>query len=418
MHDFQMAPFYYKWLNDMRDSQEPNGRIPNTAPPIVGGMGGGIAWGSAYVLIPWWMYHYYSDERILSEHYTAMQKYIDYLRNLARTDTHPEDPYIIDFFNEYWYSLGEWCSPGMIDCPNHAVVNTFYYYYDTWLMSQIATKLGRTDDARQYAALSDTIKEAFNSKFFRPETSLYGLDSTYQTYQLLALVGKLVPETQRESVLKTITDDIHSRNNHLNTGIIGTKYLWPVLSDAGNHNLAYSVAAQETYPSYGFWIRNNCTTLLEKWEGTDSQNHQMFGAVAEYFYQYLGGIRPPTSDAGTTNGYKHIHLQPAIPDSLQMAKATLHTLSGTVHSGWEKQANGQYLYEVSVPANTTASVVLPVTGADQVTVTESGKVVWDKGAFVSGDFGVQNIVANGASLCALLESGDYKFVVTGSKINP
>jgi alpha-L-rhamnosidase len=412
MHDFQMAPFYYKWLNDMRDSQEPNGRIPNTSPPIVGGMGGGIAWGSAYVLIPWWMNHYYNDERILSEHYASMQKYIDYLRNLARTDAHPEDPYIIDYFDGYWYSLGEWCSPGMGDCPNHAVVNTFYYYYDTQLMSQIAAQLGRADDARQYATLSDSIKEAFISKFFRPETSLFGLDSTYQTYQLLALVGDLVPDGYRESVLKTVTDDIHSRGNHLNTGIIGTKYLWPVLSDAGDHNLVYSVATQETYPSYGYWLRNNCTTLLEKWEGTDSHNHQMFGAVTEYFYQYLAGIRSPVGSAGTTKGYKHIHLQPVMPDSLQMAKATLQTLSGTVRSGWEKQADGHYLYEVSIPANTTATVVLPVADAWQVTVTESGKVVWEKGAFVSGDPGVQDIVADGASLCGRLESGDYRFMVS------
>jgi alpha-L-rhamnosidase len=412
MHDFLMAPFYYKWLNDMRDSQEPNGRIPNTSPPIVGGMGGGIAWGSAYVLIPWWMYHYYSDERILSEHYSSMQKYINYLKNLARTDAHPEDPYIIDFFNEYWYSLGEWCSPGMNDCPNHAVVNTFYYYYDTWLMSQIATKLGRTNDAQQYAALSDTIKEAFHSKFFRPESSLYGLDSTYQTYQLLALVGKLVPEASKESVLKTITDDIHKRNNHLNTGIVGTKYLFPVLSDAGRNDLAYSIATQETYPSYGFWIRNNCTTLLEKWEGNDSHNHQMFGAVGEYFYQYLAGIRPPTSHTGTTDGYKHVHLQPCLPDGLQTAQATLHTMSGTIHSGWEKQADGNYLYEVSVPANTTASFMLPVSNARQVTVTESGKVVWEKGAFVSGVSGVSKLAEEGTNIRVSLKSGNYRFSVS------
>ncbi|MDR1881330.1 MAG: glycoside hydrolase family 78 protein [Prevotella sp.] len=411
MHDFQMAPFYYKWLDDMRDSQEPNGRIPNTAPPIVGGGGGGIAWGSAYVLIPWWMNHYYNDERILGEHYPTMQKYIDYLRNVARTDAHPEDPYIIDYFDGYWYSLGEWCSPGMSDCPNHAVVNTFYYYYDTWLMSQIAAQLGRAEDARQYAALSDTIKEAFNQKFFRPETSLYGLDSAYQTYQLLPLVGGLVPETHRESVLKTITDDIRSRDNHLNTGIFGTKYLFPVLSDAGYHDLAYAVAAQETYPGYGYWIRNHCTTLLEEWDGKQSHNHQMFGAVTEYFYDYLAGIRSPASDAGTAKGYKHIHLQPAMPDSLHMAKATLHTMSGTVRSGWERQPGGQYRYEVSVPANTTATVMLPVANAHQATVTESGKTVWEKGAFVSGSPGVDNLAEENAHLRVSLKSGNYRFVV-------
>jgi alpha-L-rhamnosidase len=411
MHDFQMAPFYYKWLNDMRDSQEPDGRIPNTSPPIVGGMGGGVGWGSAYILIPWWMYNYYNDEEILREHYPTMQKYLDYLRNLARIDAHPEDPYIIDYFVGYWYSLGEWLSPGMGDCPNHAVVNTFYYYYNTQLMSQIAAKLYYKDDERQYAALSDTIKEAYIRKFFRPETSLVGLDSVYQTYQVLALKGDLIPDRYRKSVLKTLTDDIHKRDNHLNTGIIGTKYLFPVLSDAGLNELVYSIVNQRTYPSYGYWICNNNTTLLEDWQGDASHNHQMFGSVSEYFYQYLAGVRSPTNGTGTTKGYKHIHLQPCMPDSLQSAKATLHTMSGTVRSSWEKQTDGSYVYEVSVPANTTASFVLPVADSGKVKVTESGKVVWENGAFVSGAPGMKKIDASKKSLCGSLESGNYKFII-------
>ncbi len=85
-----MAAFYTKWLNDMRDAQQENGRIPNTSPTLVGGSGGGVAWGSAYILIPWWMYQYYNDIRIMEEHYPTMKKYIDYLRTLAKTDSEPK----------------------------------------------------------------------------------------------------------------------------------------------------------------------------------------------------------------------------------------------------------------------------------------------------------------------------------------
>jgi alpha-L-rhamnosidase len=407
MHDFQMAPFYEKWLNDMRDSQEPGGRIPNTSPPIVGGMGGGVAWGSAYVLIPWWMYHYYDDVRILNQHYPNMKKYIEYLRKLARSDENPAEPYIINYFDGYWYSLGEWCSPGMSDCPNHAVVNTFYYYYDAWLMSQIATKLGYTEDAQQFTALSDTIKREFNNKFFSTKTMLYGVDSIYQTYQLLALVGNLVPEEYREGVLQTITDDIRNRGNHLNTGIIGTKYLWPVLSEAGHHDAAYLTATQETYPGYGFWLNNQATTLLEKWDGKDSHNHQMFGAVAEYFYKYLAGIRSPM-ETGTTAGYKHIYLNPCMPEGLQKAEAILQTVSGEIISGWEKQ-NEQHLYYVSIPANTTATVELSIDGPQQVKITENGKPIWEDNHFVNGVSGVTGIKADGNRLEVSLESGNYRF---------
>ncbi|MDR1455201.1 MAG: glycoside hydrolase family 78 protein, partial [Tannerella sp.] len=369
MHDFQMAPFYYKWLNDMRDAQEPGGRIPNTAPPIVGGMGGGVAWGSAYILIPWWMYHYYDDARILEDHYPYMKRYLDYLRNLARTDARPEEPYIIDYFDGYWYSLGEWCAPGQSDCPNHPVVNTFYYYYDALLMSQIAAALGHPDDAQQYRALSDTVRQAFNRNFFSEETLLYGTDSTYQTYQLLALTGKLAPEKYREGVMNTIVDDLRRRDSHLNTGIIGTKYLWPVLTAGGYHDLAYAVATQETYPGFGYWINNNATTLLESWEGKDSHNHQMFGSVTEYFYRYLAGIRSPL-ESETTNGYRHVFLQPCMPAGLRMARASLQMLPGRITSGWERQDDGQYSYEVSLPANTSATVLLPADRPSQIRLTE------------------------------------------------
>ncbi len=407
MHDFHMATLYIKWLNDMRDAQEPNGRIPNTAPTLVGGMGGGVGWGSAYILIPWWMNHYYDDTRILEEHYTSMKRYIEYLRDLARMDEKPEEPYIINFFDGFWYSLGEWQSPGMSDCPNHDVVNTFYYYYDTRLMSQIAHILGYKDDEKQYLALSDTIKEEFNKKFFNPETNLYGLDSTYQTYQLIALVGDLVPEAHRENVIQTIVDDIHARDNHLNTGIIGTKYLWPVLANAGYNNLAYEVATRETYPGYGFWILNNSTTLLEGWHGTTG-NHQMFGSVVEYFYKYLAGIQSPV-EGKTTKGYKHVHIQPYVPDKLETVTASVNTVSGTIISAWEKSGDG-FRVSVTIPANTTATLVLPGRNGN-ATVKENNMLIWENEGYNTKIPGVTHIEKRGDQLTLSLLSGSYNFNV-------
>jgi alpha-L-rhamnosidase len=413
MHDFHMAPFYYKWLNDMRDAQEPGGRIPNTAPPVVGGMGGGVAWGSAYLLIPWWMYQYYDDTRILKEHYPGMKRYLQYLNNLARTDANPQEPYIINYFDGYWYSLGEWCAPGQSDCPNHAVVNTFYYYYNAKLLSQIATVLGYRDDALRYLELSDTVRQALNDRFFSPQTMYYGTDSTYQTYQLLALAGDLAPTVRRENVLQTVIDDLRKRDNHLNTGIFGTKYLWPVLSREGYHDLAYAVATQETYPSYGFWLRNHFTTLPEEWNGGGSHNHQMFGSITEYFYKYLAGIRPP-EEGITTGGYRHVCLHPCLPDNLRMARASLHTLSGEIVSGWQRQ-DGGYRYEAVIPANTTATVFLPVDAFRQVQLTDNGKVVWRDNAFAGAANGIRDVKADGGHLCLSLGSGAYSFDISGQQ---
>ncbi|KAA6300087.1 MAG: hypothetical protein EZS26_003769, partial [Candidatus Ordinivivax streblomastigis] len=410
MHDFGMASFYAKWLNDMRDAQEVNGHIPNMSPMLVGGGGGGVAWGSAYILTPWWMYHYYNDIQTLETHYPTMKKYIDYLWNLARTDAKPNEPYIINSFGGFWDSLGEWCSPGRGDCPNHSVVSTFYYYYDALLMSKIAHLLGKHDDAHQYAALSDTIKNEFNKHFFNPQTFTYGLDSVYQTYQLLAIAGDIVPEESRDATLKTIVDDIQKRDNHLNTGLIGTKYLWRVLSDAGYDDLAFSVATQETYPSYGYWKNNHATTLLESWIGNSSHNHQMFGTITEYLYQYLAGIRSPFQTE-ESRGYKQIHLQPRMPDTLRMVKASLQTVSGTILSEWER-FDSHYVYRVTIPSNTVATLELPANGyGSAAEITEGNTVVWQNGEFSNTDPGIIGIKRDESKFYLSLESGTYRFVV-------
>ena len=409
MHDFQMAAFYTKWLNDMRDSQEENGRIPNTSPTLVGGMGGGVAWGSAYILIPWWMNHYYQDVRIMKAHYPTMKKYIHYLKALGTKDANPDEPFIINDFDGYWYSLGEWCSPGRSDCPNHAVVNTFYYYYDTWLMAKIAAILGEEADAGYFSALADTVKQAFNEKFFNPDTNLYGGDEAYQTYQLIALVGGLVPEEHRQAVFNTIIQDLHERDNHLNTGIIGTKYLWPVLVDGGQGNLALEVAGKTTYPGYGYWLKNGSTTLLEEWSGAGSHNHQMFGSVSGFFYKYLAGIQSPM-EGHTSPGYRHIHLQPFVPDSLRSVRASVETVAGTILSDWKKE-DGLFRYQVSIPANTTGTVVIPVFGSRDAVLTESGARIWERGRFPGGVAGVTEVKEESGRLRIAIESGDYNFEI-------
>ncbi len=412
IHDFQMAAFYTKWLNDMRDAQEENGRIPNTSPTLIGGHGGGIAWGSAYILIPMWMYQYYNDTRILEEHYVPMKRYIGYLQNLARTDSNPGEPYIINKFGTYWLSLGEWCAPGQSDGPNHPMVNTYYYYKDVSLLSRIATILGKNEDAIKYQALADTIKNELNKKFFNPLTNLYGNETTYQTYQLLALSGDIVPEGHREQVFNTVTDDIiNTRNGHLNTGIIGTKYLWYVMAHNDRNDLSYSVTKQTTYPGYGYWIKNGATTLWEEWDGKNSHNHQMFGSVDEFFYKYLAGIRAPT-DESTSAGYKHIHIQPYVPEGLSFVEASLETAAGKIESGWQNES-GLFQLRVVIPPNSDATVSIQIINGKNVKVSESGKMVWEDGAFVPGNPGITNAALNGDLLTFSTGSGTYKFKVSG-----
>ncbi|MCE5347258.1 MAG: glycoside hydrolase family 78 protein [Bacteroidales bacterium] len=413
IHDFQMAPLYTKWLADMRDAQMENGRMPNTSPTLIGGNGGGIAWGSAYILIPWWMHQYYNDTRILEEYYPTMKRYLLYLRNLARSDSDPKEAYIINNFGGYWDSLGEWCAPGQSDCPNHPMISTCYYYLNSTLMSKIASLLGNKTDALYFSSLADTIKNEINKKFFNASTYNYGTEEVYQTYQLLALAGDIVSEDYREQVMKTVLDDIIiTRKGHLNTGIIGTKYLWPVLAHAGKNDLAYSIIKQTSYPGYGYWIENGATTLLEEWTGKNSHNHQMFGSVDEFFYRYLAGIYSP-EDGLTTTGYKHIHIQPYIPKGLSFVDASLNTVAGKIGSSW-KQEPGAFRLTVSIPANSTSSINIPLLDFKDIIVSESGKKIWEKETFIPGTDGIKAGRIEGQYLVFNTGSGKYEFTITGN----
>ena len=338
-----------------------------------------------------------------------MKRYVEYLRTLATIDKNPEEPFIINFFDGYWFSLGEWCAPGQKDCPNHDVVNTFYYYYNSHLLSEIAGLLGYTEDAGRYSQLADTVKTEFNKKFFNPETALFGTDETYQTYQLLALVGELVPDGYRDQVFQTIVDDMKMRDGHLNTGIIGTKYLWPVLVRGGEAGLAFEAATKTTFPSYGYWIENGSTTLLEEWSGEHSHNHQMFGSVVEYFYKYLAGIQSPM-EGNTSNGYRNIHIEPYVPENLSFVKSSLETVSGMVASSWQ-QEQGAFKHQVKIPANTTATVALPVQGILNPVVMEGTAEVWSGNKQAGNAEGITDIWKEGDRIILKLLSGEYSFRV-------
>ncbi len=408
MHDFHMHALYEKWLNDMYDAQEPNGRIPNTSPTIIGGHGGGIAWGSAYILLPWWMNLYYDDVDIVHKHYPTMKKYMDYLHRLAANDEHPDERYIINEFGGHWDSLGEWCAPGGGNGPNNPLVSTYYWYLDCVTMAEIAGTLERAGERQYYLALADTIKQAFNDKFFDPSTNLYGVDSVYQTYLLFALEQDLVPEGHKEAVLQNLIDDIMiTRDGHLNTGILGTKHLFRVLEKEGRQDVIHTIVSQTTYPGWGFWIENRATTLWEKWSGESSHNHQMFGTVSEYFYKYLAGIHAPT-DEGTAAGYKSIHIKPYVPEQLSWVEASVGTVRGQVSSRWEKTGNGLKLM-VTIPANTSGKISIPVPGIEEVVITESGQKLWQDGKITEEIEGIAGGYRDGQYIVVEVEPGTYRF---------
>lgn len=369
IYSLDMKSFYTKWINDIADAQDKkNGYVPNTVPFHSGG--GGTPWGSAYVIIPWYMYVYYGDVELLRAHYQGMLKYVDYLA--TQTD---QQGLIVE--NE----LGEWVPPEACVIPP-SFVSSAYYYYNLTLMENIALALGKDSDASAFKVLSEQTKEAFNARYLNQKTSSYSIGR--QGANVFPLAFNLVPDEFIAPVFNTLVHHIEvDTKGHFDTGMMGTPYLLEVLTKYGRPDLAYTVMNRRDFPSFGYNIEQGATTLWETWTGKDSHSHPMFGSVAAWFFQGLGGINPDPINLG----FKHVIIKPSIINELDFVNVTYPSMYGDIQSNWELN-EGKMKLVVSIPPNTTASVFVP---GDDVEVNNSNAT------FISAENGLmQYEVSSGA----------------------
>ncbi|GAB3409749.1 family 78 glycoside hydrolase catalytic domain [Flindersiella endophytica] len=364
-YNFWMPRFYTKWLRDWTDSQLPSGEFP----PIVPTSGWGYladseaaikapipAWDAAYVEIPWVMYRHYGDERILARHYDGARKYIDYLTS----DFLVDDVVLV--------GLGDWLPPGIGGMPPEGpgVYETIYAYRFVELLSKIAGVLGKDGDLAAYAELSDRIRAGFNRAFFDASAGIYHgeRETGYrQAANVMALEFGLVPESERRRVFDNLVADIHDRDDHLDTGVFGTKFLLPLLTREGLVDLAFKVAMQPTYPSYGFWLAEGGTALYEHW-GADSRsrNHHFFGHVDQWFIEDLTGLRPAAP------GFARVRVRPNPPSQVGEMNVTVATVRGQVAAGW-RRIGEEYEVRVEVPTGVEAEVHVPKPGGEYAVST-------------------------------------------------
>ena len=198
-------------------------------------------------------------------------------------------------------------------------------------MALAAGLLGNDADARKYTDLAASIKKAFNEKFYHPDTGLYGNGS--QTSLSCALYQGLVEPANKARVLSNLVAAVEKANGHIDTGILGAKYLLNALLENGRADVAYRIASQKDLPSWGWWIEQGATTLWEQWNGTESRNHIMFGDISAWFYKALAGINPdPAAPA-----FKHFIIKPNLVGGLTSAEASYDSVRGRIVSDWKAQ---------------------------------------------------------------------------------
>ncbi len=352
IYSLDMKNFYTKWLYDIADSQnKKTGYVPNTAPYQNGG--GGTPWGSAYIIIPWYMYLYYGDTSVLEEHYKGMKLYIDYLNTQM-----DKDGLIIE------NNLGEWVPPTATKIPP-SFVSSAYYYYDLTLMQNIATILKKDQDVESFLKTKEGVKNSFNKKYYKTKESSYSIG--WQGANVFPLAFDLVPKKYKEAIFNTLVKNIEVKaKGHFDTGMMATPYLLEVLTKYGRTDLAYTIMNRRDFPSFGYNIERGATTLWEDWVGNDSHSHPMFGSVTAWFFQCLGGINPDPKNSG----FKHTIIRPNIVSEIDFVNTTYPSAYGDIISKWNIK-NDEFKLQVTIPPNTSASVFIPAGNEDNTSVDNS-----------------------------------------------
>ena len=362
-YGYDISRAYPKIVGDMATAQPEDGMIPTIAPQYTVFAEGFLdtpEWGSAFILLPYYLYRWYGDDRPMRENYDRMADYIDYLSSKA-------DGHIVA------YGLGDWCDIGPAE-PAHSqltsngVSATAIYYYDICTMQRIAEHLGKTADAERYESLAAEVKKAFNERFFDRRTLKY--DRNSQAANAMALYMGLVEPQYEEVVLKNLIDDIRGRGNAVTAGDIGYRYVVQTLQDRGASDVLFDMNSRYDVPGYGYQIAMGETALAESWQSRDylSHNHCMLGHLYSWLFSGIGGI---SQESGST-AYKRIVIDPQIVGDLRDARVSFRSPYGLIRSEW-KDAPDEFVQTIEIPANATARICLPAT--DPAKVTESGKPV-------------------------------------------
>jgi alpha-L-rhamnosidase len=394
IYNFHAAAVYTNYLLDMMDAQEPNGHVP----PIVPTDGWGRTtpsgaphpfsdpwWGGTLPYVAWKLYDFYGDRRMLEEAYEPMKRWADFLSTTAKD-------HLLN------WGLGDWLEVGSRGRPKRTPViqtSTAGYYYCTRAVARAAEVLGKNQDAQTYGRLAEEIKSSFNARFLNPATGLYARNS--QTSQALPLSLDMVPQEQRQAALQRLLEDIHQHHGHMTTGFVGVMPMLHGLVDWGYPDLAYTVAMQKDVPGFLQLVAKREKTLGESVEGNVGTRLHPFGTcIGSFLFQEIAGIRPDPAGPG----FRRIIIRP-VPGNLTWAKARYDSIAGPVAVAWQRDSN-KFVLQVSIPANTTATVYLPA--ESEQSVTEGGRPLTQAP-------GVRFLQVEEKHVKVTIESGDYDFAV-------
>ncbi len=362
---FANQNLYAKWLNDIEESQTPEGAIPDVAPAFWNYYSDNVTWPGTYILVANMLYQQFGDKQSIIKHYPSMKKWMDYMKGKYMQD------YIITK-DKY----GDWCVPPesleLIHAKdstlntNGALIATAYYYHLLQIMREFQKIAGIDFEADEYGILSSNIKKAFNKKFFNASKACY--DNNSITANLLPLYFGITENEWQRDVFNRIFFKIQGNNYHISTGVIGTQWLMRALTNFGKSDIAFKIASNTTYPSWGYMVQNGATTIWELWNGNtanpqmNSQNHVMLlGDLLIWLNENIAGIKSDNQQVA----FKKIRMKPENIPGLDFLRASYHSLYGDIKSEWKKSGN-LFRWDITIPPNTTAIISIPQSSVSDV----------------------------------------------------
>ncbi|MGO4771144.1 glycoside hydrolase family 78 protein [Flavobacterium sp. W22_SRS_FK3] len=393
---FDNQTLYAKWLDDIKYSQTQDGGLPDVAPAFWRYYGDNVTWPGTYITVGDMLYQQFGDAEVIKKQYPSMKKWMVYMEeNYLKDNLMDKDKY------------GDWCVPPesleLIRSKDPArltdgqLLSSAFYYKLLNIMKKFAKIANADADIAHYDDLTVRIKKAFNAKFLNTEKNYYANNTV--TANVLPLAFGLVPENLIDKVFQNMVHEVEvTKKGHISTGVIGTQFLMRTLTNFGRGDLAFKLASNKTYPSWGYMVENGATTIWELWNGNtadptmNSQNHVMLlGDLMIWYYENMAGIKSNPK----TPGFKQIIMKPDFNAGLTFVNASYESIYGLIKSDWKK--NKKTLeWKITIPANSSAVVYLPVTNASLVTVNKQKLAQFSSAYKTEND----NIVLT-------LESGSY-----------
>lgn len=369
---FDSDAFLTAWLKDVAAEQAASDGVLGFVVPQVLPDGGqpAAAWGDAATVVPTVLFERFGDRRALAEQYPSMRAWVDKLVELAGER----------MLWEGMFQFGDWLDPD--SPPSHPgdakvdkdIVASAHLVRSARLVAQAARELGHTEDAVRYDGIADRARSAWVHEY---TTAAGRIISDAQTAYAMAIAFDLVDADMRTAMGNRLAELVQRADFHVGTGFVGTPIIADALTDTGHADVAGKLLLQTGVPSWLYAVTMGATTVWERWDsmlpdGTinpgqmTSFNHYAFGAVADWMYRRLAGLAPGSP------GYRKLRIAPVLIAGLDRAWARHETPYGMAEAGWTASA-GQVQVRAVIPANTTATVVLP--GAEPVEVG-SGTHEW------------------------------------------